>query len=485
MCAVYLEIRNIDPKLNSKLSNIYLVALAKSEDIKTVGSSDKIANKIVEELKVLETTGITTKSGVNLKAVLVNVSSDNLGANSVLGFVESFAATYYCRICELSLSECQSAVEEVNEKMRRISGYSLALSVLDDNENPNYKESKGVKRAYVFNRLQNFNILENCTVDIRHDFNEDVIPFFIRFLFQHLIERKITTVSNFQVLCRDHDYGWLWKKYKPSAINIDKSKLNQNATQSYCLMLHLPIILINFRAQLGPAWNAMEDLLQIMQILYSTRIHARDVDRIRVLLKHLKYLVDMGVSLLPKQNISSHYPNLILKIGPLVHLTYNYKNLMFTLTKRHQAKVCVNKKFAYFPEPERSLESYEISKHDDFDSYKSVLMPFIETNNKIKGLLFIRVNMTEYRAGLLIIDGNSVYKILHVISNLSKYYILCNVYTIVRFVPHLNSIEIMQSINSFKLFDISEIKIHKSYDPINCNDKIFVIADTLEVFDKF
>lgn len=118
MCGIYIRIRNIDPKFKTKLSNIHLIALVKSQDIKCNGY-DKILNKIVGELKFLETTGITLKNGVNLKAILVNFSSDNLGANTVLGFVESFSATYYCRMCELPIAMCQKAVEEDTSKMRK------------------------------------------------------------------------------------------------------------------------------------------------------------------------------------------------------------------------------------------------------------------------------------------------------------------------------------------------------------------------------
>lgn len=43
MCAVYLEIRNVDPRITSKLSQSHLVALAKTQDIKSGGTSDRIA----------------------------------------------------------------------------------------------------------------------------------------------------------------------------------------------------------------------------------------------------------------------------------------------------------------------------------------------------------------------------------------------------------------------------------------------------------
>lgn len=499
MCAVYMEIRNIDPMLKSKLINVFLVALVKSQDIKSGGDFDKLVNKIVNELKILESEGIMVKPGLILKAILINLSSDNLGANTVMGFVESFAATYYCRICELSLTEAQSTVEEVEDKMRQKSAYDSIVKVLNECEQINYKDSKGIKKYCVFNNLQHYHILDNCTVDVMHDINEGVIQFFIKFIFQRIIQNKIASVADIQALCRDHNYGWFWKKYKPSKINVEKHNLNQNAMQSYCLMLHLPFILIKFRSKIGLAWDAMENLLQILQILYSTRIRKSDVDRLREQIKsHLSYLVEMGCNLLPKHHMTTHYPNLILKIGPLihswmmrfeskhkfftdlVHLTYNYKNLPYTLAMRHQSRDCINQNAAFDVKMDVSKGSYDIFKCPDFENYQSVLS-LTEENKKISGYKFIRNGNLEYRRGLMIIEGNMIFEIIHVLEKCSKYHILCQGYKTVQFVAHLNSIEIEKNNNSFKLF---EIKNQRTFDCIYCEDKKFLIADSLDVYDK-
>lgn len=286
MYAVYLQINNMDPKLKSKLGNIHLVALAKSCDVKA-GDADKIANKIVSDLKVLETEGITIEPGLNLKAVLITVCSDNLGANAAFGFVESFNSTYFCRICELTSAECKITTTEIAAKIRRKQSYEAVLQSLDEIENLDYKETKGIKKSCVFNKLRFFHILDNCTIDIMHDINEGVIPFFMDFFFKHMITKKIATFSQIQALCRDHNYGYLWNKYKPSVVKLEKTRLNQNAMQSYCLIQNLPFILIGYKEQLEPEWQAMTDVLQILQILFSSRVRKTDVYRLRNLIKNI------------------------------------------------------------------------------------------------------------------------------------------------------------------------------------------------------
>jgi hypothetical protein len=63
---------------------------------------DHILQQFVEEIKEIETTGIKISADKTIYGTLVSVTFDNLGANSMLGFAESFSATYCCRICTMS-----------------------------------------------------------------------------------------------------------------------------------------------------------------------------------------------------------------------------------------------------------------------------------------------------------------------------------------------------------------------------------------------
>lgn len=499
MCGFYLQVCNADAPIKSKQSNIHLVALAKSRDMKT-GHADHIANKIVDELKILETEGITISSGTKLNAVLVNVCSDNLGANSVFGFVESFKATYFCRICELSSAECKVTTQEIPEKIRKKRDYNATLELLHNNDIPDVKQTKGIKKACAFNRLDNFHILDNRTVDLMHDLNEGIIPFFVLHLFNVIIDKKIGTAVLIQELIRDYDYGWFWSKYKPSTVKFKKKNLNQNAMQMHCLILYLPFILIKWKEKLELEWIVMEELLAILRILYSSRIRKTDIDRLRDLVKkHLKYYVDLQISLIPKHHNVTHYATLIELIGPLIHswmmryeskhkmftdfvrLTYNYKNLPFTLATRHQIHVCVNKNRAFKISVQPSKTSYNMSKCPDFELFK-VLLP--EEGNSIQthALRFLHIGSQEYRPGLMLFKDKNVFEIVHVMCNNSKYFVLCQKYNILHFVSHFNSIEIEKG-ESFELIDILNIKSHKTYDKIFLDGNMFIIAETLEIFE--
>lgn len=97
-CATYMQILNMPAEYKSK--------------------NNYIAQKIVDEMRVLEQTGILVDGHV-IRGSIINVACDNLGANSIFGYTESFNATYYCRHCEYTLAECQKQTKEKKTNCER------------------------------------------------------------------------------------------------------------------------------------------------------------------------------------------------------------------------------------------------------------------------------------------------------------------------------------------------------------------------------
>lgn len=229
-------------KYLSKSNNIFLVALCETSNLKAHDNTfDEIAEVIINELQHLENIGIEV-DGKFIKGSLVRFVSDNLGANGAIGMVESFNS-YFCRICEISKADSQHLVIERQDIMRTKDSYQkcveTAENFIQQDKAIDFKETKGVKRECIFNRLQNFHILDNPTLDVMHDINEGLIPFFLTKLFENCDTRKIIKRSDIQRLVRDNNYGILHKRNKPSKLNFDRSNLGQNATQLYTIMLHL------------------------------------------------------------------------------------------------------------------------------------------------------------------------------------------------------------------------------------------------------
>lgn len=69
--------------------------------------------------------------------------------------------------------------------------------------------------------------------------NEGVVAYSLHDFFA---KAKILTEKQIQSQVRDFNYGESYKMDKPSLLNFDKHNLNQNASQLYCLFIHLPFI---------------------------------------------------------------------------------------------------------------------------------------------------------------------------------------------------------------------------------------------------
>lgn len=87
-------------------------------------------------------------------------------------------------------------------------------------------------------------MLENTSVDLMHDVNEGIVPFFVKFFFNYLIGKRISNLNAIQSKVRDFNYGTLKKRNKPSLIKINNHNIGQNASQIVCVMSNLPFILI-------------------------------------------------------------------------------------------------------------------------------------------------------------------------------------------------------------------------------------------------
>ncbi len=91
---LYFTLRNLPPRLNSCLMNIHLISLFHSQDAKKYGL-DQMLSPFVEDVKVLEQKGMKVSfTEQPLYGTISQVTGDNLGLNSILGFVESFSANY-------------------------------------------------------------------------------------------------------------------------------------------------------------------------------------------------------------------------------------------------------------------------------------------------------------------------------------------------------------------------------------------------------
>lgn len=502
ICGIYMQIRNLPKQYVAKIDNIYLVALVSSEDLK----SDKILNDvmeiIVEDLRVLENVGFWTDDGKHWKAVLINISSDNLGANTVLGFSKGFNANYYCRVCEMERSECQRTTFELKDKLRTKTSYQEHVLLADGKHS--LTDTKGIRMKCVLNELDNFDIFENISLDIMHDIFEGIIFFFLHAFFEKCISKQIINETNIIVKLRDFNYGPLFESKIPSILNLGKPNLGQNASQAYCLMLHLPFIFYEFKNQLGSQlWTTLEAILQIVQIMMSNKITESNLILLEKRIEtFLNGMLELDKNLIPKAHLITHYPGAIRRVGPLKHMwmcrfeckhkfftdaarqTNNFININLTLAMKHQKEIS-QKKFSIQDEIVEAKRVVLFRDCAEFSKYEIFLMSMEVNFDQLMVLPFLHFNNYVYRAGLVLVENFIIYNILFVLKSQKNYFFLCETYELKGFESSLNSIEIQPYSPEPQLAYIahSELFNFQSFSKKICKEKLYVIAENLNVFD--
>lgn len=112
-------------------------------------------------------------------------------------------------------------------------------------------------------------------LDVMHDINEGAVAYCLQDLFILVQKKKNLTLSEIQQRVRDFNYGYTYRYNKPSLMNPDKHNLN--ATQLYCLMVHMPFIFLHVKEKLEPYWEPIETLLKCMQAIYPSTITESDI----------------------------------------------------------------------------------------------------------------------------------------------------------------------------------------------------------------
>lgn len=498
---IYFVIRNLPDWCRSKLNNIFLVALVNASDLKQEDCSiDDVLEVIVDELKDLEINGIQIDQNTNIKASLVSLIGDNLGLNGLLGFTESFNSHYYCRFCTCKKVDCKKLTREVTNQLRDRDNYNNHVSKID-NDHPDLLLTNGVKRFCLLNDLKYFNIFDNVSVDPMHDLLEGVVPFFLRNLFRKMTQNRVLSLSNIQSCIRDFNYGFLHKKYQPSNISLE-GNLGQNAMQLRNIIYFLPFI---FNAHIPNNFQEpLEDLLQIVQIAFSTKIDYSDINRLKLCIeKHLNFLINkLSCELIPKHHFLVHYPHIIEKMGPVIHMwtmrmeskhkvftdmvhqTSNFKNIPMTLALTHQERLCIIQD-AFVNQIEKSATFYKIAESTTFKKYKYVpLITGIEKDNNMFGLKFLILNSIEFRPGLFVFDNNDkLYEIDHILPHEADFLLFCQPFKINKFNLFLNSIEIENQLGSnCEIISLKTLKLKRSYEKLELNNKYYIISDDNYVY---
>lgn len=387
--AIYFTIENLPLIFNTCLQHIHLVALFYVSDLKTysiLGDSitlNDVLKPIVNDIQTLETEGIQIENlDEKIFGTITSLSHDNLAANTLHGMIESFQGHFYCRMCLTCKTDIQNIYSDRNVIYRTSELYEEHSQLTSADHN-----TYGIKHRSILNDLNYFKLCDSMSVDIMHDILEGAVPYELKLFFNYLIrDVKVISLNSLNERLHLYDFGTLNMCNKPSPLNLDKPGhlIGQKASQSWCLIRYLPLIIDDLIThECKPIFNVILLLLQIMSITFASRISSEMVDELENLIEmhHRVFKSTFNSNIIPKQHFMIHYPSVIRRMGPLINLwcmryeskhnvlkrmatkLHNYKNLTKTLSQRHQQLTATSGdlltiNIQYSPSKSYELENY-------------------------------------------------------------------------------------------------------------------------------
>lgn len=502
---VYVTVKNIPPKFSSKLSNILLASLCHSDDLKTKYTDwNDIWFGLVDDLRQIEN-GIVLNDGTKIRGTVASVVSDNLGANTILGFVKNFSKTKYpCRFCLCSLDEIRTVSKEIPTKRRTKEHYEEQLLKVIQSEKVDFANTFGVAMHCALNELKFYSIIDSMTLDIMHDINEGAIPYLLKPFFEYLFKHKVCTENELKTKLEFHNFGFNQKKNVPSELSISKSCLGQNASQMLCLFQSIPFILYDYKDHdvIKKVWICVETLLKITQIVYSEKIDSDDLeDLIKLVEIHIEsFLKFFKNNLKFKQHNLTHLASTIVAMGPLkwfsmkryeakhkeikscIGDSHNFRNLTKTIAERHQQMMAM-KENTYTDHFEHAKIMKPVDK-DFFNYHKGIIetaLSIDDANTKeIFELKWMIYNGFRYANGFFIQFNNHLYKIEKVLLSNNEYHFFCLRASVTEYCSFLNSIKVnIYEPNLFEVVEFISLENKNVYETKVLNKDTFIVLDTL------
>lgn len=336
---------NLPVHLRYKIENIQVAMMFNSSLIKE-SDLNSVYKKFVEDLKILETSGVYCKVlKEKICGSVVSYPCDNLGAHGIGGFLENFSTNHFpCRYCYFELSQLRNS--------------DVSIKALRDKENyiqDVANNSRGVKKNSPFNDLIHFHVTNpGMPPCLGHDLFRGVFETDIQEILNVYVSNNCFTWPAFIARCNK-----IQKKFKGTIFPaISNGKSIGSMHQNWCLIAVLPIILKDFKkvVKKGELWELILVIVEITRIVTSHKLFKSQVDLLRYRIATYFNLRGKCLTsrMVPKSHYLMHYPEMFEKFGPLInqwtlhfehkHGTFkhimnrakNFKNPCKLMLERHQ-----------------------------------------------------------------------------------------------------------------------------------------------------
>ena len=318
LMVTYFQIANLPVSKRSRVDSVHLASLVKSDYVKKHGLR-KTSEHLVADLNDLTENGMKVehKGRVHeFKCALLFCVADNLAAHQIGGFLESFSANRVCRFCCVSKAELQAG--EMGEQRNPLSHSQLVENVM---KHPVLASVYGIKGPSIFSDVKHFNPVTCLPSDVAHDLFEGVVKDMTSDVIKHCVHQKYTSVVDINNAISEFPYVGADKCDKPNIIQAT-GDVKETFCKMWCLFRLLPFMVGHLVPEGDRVWGLYLKMRVIVDYVCAKCIRRDQVDELR---EHIQDFYETRKQvwadrcLKPKDHYLLHYPDQILRFGPLVH----------------------------------------------------------------------------------------------------------------------------------------------------------------------
>lgn len=435
--ATYVSIPCLPPECQATVENIFL-ALVFESWMRDFGD-EKVFASFISQLKSLEKDGIivdTPKGQIRVFFVTGLLLGDNLGLNSISGFVECFTANFCCRLCKTHKSELITQSAEDLALIRTLQSYQQDLEL--DNAT-----LTGIKKDCVFNQLESFHITSNPVVDVFHDLCEGVCHYVMLHVLKHCVP-KFFTVSELNNRINMFQYGPCDSNRIPPVSEdfTNRHKLKMSGSETLLFVKLFGLLIGDKIPSDDLYWRLYLKLLELLDICMSKNLSSSTAVSLKVIVEEFNsmYVEITGDSLKAKMHMLNHYCSVFLKSGPFpgmstkryeskhrsltipAHATESRRNISRTVAIHHQLNLCHRFKSKVSILPETVFGPFVEISLDDFenDSFVKSLPDYVKSSSCLLSPNWIDLKGSRYKPGMVLLlsinnSGGPVFGVLECI----------------------------------------------------------------------
>lgn len=363
----YVQIPCLPPECCANTDNIFL-ALVFNPEYRCFSDSKAFA-PLISQLKYLEEHGIIVETSEGPRKVFFVsglLLGDNLGVNSVGGFVECFTANHFCRFCRTHKTDIATQCVEDRDSLRTKENYEEDLSV-------NNVSVTGVKNNCAFNSVPSFHISENFSVDVFHDLNEGVCHYVMVQVLSHCT--KVTQplgkprYFSLDILNRRMEFF----QFGPCDSNkfpllsddcCKRDKLKMSGSEMLLFVKMFGVLIGDMVPRDDEYWKLFLKLRELLDVVLSPSLSYQQPASLKVLVEefNLMYITVTNESLKAKFHNLVHYPRILQESGPVslmstksferkhrsltipAHATQSRRYIEKTVAIHHQLTLCLKLK---------------------------------------------------------------------------------------------------------------------------------------------